>query len=386
MNGRSETRAAVRDWTLQAALLVLLVLTHELLRAPHVRLHFVTVPLLAIPVAYFSTVLGARGAALSAILTGVLLAMHRNDWHAEVIALEIGLLASISFLGAAMAAVAGRDRVLDKRVGEESWQRLRRLRGSLGYWDRASVTKMGLYVTRIESAFISRALARRPPGLVADIGAGSGRLHAAILPYSRAVLATEIDREALARMRRDEGPVTPVLVAASQLSLPFRAEALDAVIAIEVPLASEEDWFPGECHRVLKPDGFVVLTVHNALSYKALISRALSVWRAARGVIGAQPYYRRTLTTQLQAWRSAGFRVKSLAGFYWLPLPRASDSTWVSVLAILERLLGLRWLVGWSPWVLLEFEKEPSIPAPNGKGESYQRASALGTEQPQVDE
>jgi len=100
VNGRSETRAAVRDWTLQAALLVLLVLTHELLRAPHVRLHFVTVPLLAIPVAYFSTVLGARGAALSAILTGVLLAMHRNDWHAEVIALEIGLLASISFLGA----------------------------------------------------------------------------------------------------------------------------------------------------------------------------------------------------------------------------------------------------------------------------------------------
>ena len=371
MNGRSETRAAVRDWTLQAALLVLLVLTHELLRAPHVRLHIATVPLLAIPVAYFSSVLGLRGAILSAILTALLVGSHLDDWHPKVLALEIGLLGSISLLGAAVATVANRDRALDERLRDESWQRLEGLKGSPGYWDRASVTKMGLYVTRNESAFISRALGRRPPGVVADIGAGSGRLHPVILARSRAILATEIDRDALAKIMPGGGRVTSLLVGASQPSLPFRAEALDTVVAIEVPAASEEDWFRSECHRVLKTGGLVLLTVYNALSYKALISRALSAWRTTRGMSWARLYYRRSLTTQARAWRSAGFRVKSLAGFYWLPLPRASDSTWVSVLAILERLLGLRWLVGWSPWVLLEIEKVPSAPTPSSEEDPH---------------
>ncbi len=144
--------------------------------------------------------------------------------------------------------------------------------------------------------------------------------------------------------------------------LPFRTGSLRSIVAIEVPAVSDETWFRQECARVLEPGGVAIVSVHNALSYKGLVSRLLRRLRARRGQSWAGLYYQRGLSGHLRDWKADGFRVRSSTGFYWLPFPRASNSTWVTTTAAIERLLGLRWLVGWSPWVLLELERDAHSP------------------------
>lgn len=354
----SELFPILRGIALQTAILVAILLAHELLRGPYSRLHVFTIPLLAIPVAYYSSVLGVRGAIMAAIFSALIIVDHVNDRHPLILAFEVAQVGAISLFGAVVAALSNRERALDERVAEESRQRLEELTDGPGYWDRVGITKMGLYVTRVESDFISRALARRPDGVTADIGAGSGRLHPAIVPLSRVVLATDVDVDALRTMRPAPN-VVPVVVAASRQTLPFRSDSIDAVIAIEVPAVSDQSWFRSECQRVIPPHGRMVITVHNALSYKGAVSRLLGRWRGMRGKSWANLYYRYGLSVHLREWERAGFEVRAQTGFYWPPLPRDANGPWVAVAATLERLTGLRLLAGWSPWVLLELEKVP---------------------------
>ena len=107
----------------------------------------------------------------------------------------------------------------------------------------------------------------------------------------------------------------------------------------------------------MRPGGRVVVTVHNALSYKGAVSRILGKWRSIRGQRWANLYYRYGLSVHVREWTNAGFELRAQTGFYWPPLPRDSNGAWVTVAATLERLTGLSLLVGWSPWVLLELEK-----------------------------
>lgn len=347
---------SARGFVLQTLVLVAILAAHEVLRGPYARLHVLTIPVLAIPVAYYSSVLGIRGAIMAAALSGLIIINHVHDRHPVILAFEVAQVGGISLFGAFVAALSNRERALDDEVKDQSRRRLQQLTGKPGYWDRVGVTRMGLYVTRVESEFILRSLDERPPGYTADIGAGSGRLHPAIVPRSHAVFATEVTRDQLEIMSKD-GAVAAILVQKGQTSLPFRSKSLDTVVSIEVPAVSDQDWFRRECGRILTSRGRVIITVHNALSYKGLVSRLLGRWRAARRKSWANLYYRYGLSVHVREWKKAGFDVKASTGFYWPPLPRDADGPWVQIAATLERVLGLRLLTAWSPWVLLELEK-----------------------------
>lgn len=73
------------------------------------------------------------------------------------------------------------------------------------------------------------------------------------------------------------------------------------------------------------------------------------MWRALRGKSWANLYYRYGLSVHVREWARVGFELSEQTGFYWAPLPRDSNGAWVAVAATLERLTGLRLLVGWSP-------------------------------------
>jgi hypothetical protein len=147
------------------------------------------------------------------------------------------------------------------------------------------------------------------------------------------------------------------LLVSAHPSLPVRDESLDFVSVIEAPAASDQDWFRKECARALRPDGAVLMTIYNALSYKGLMTRLADRLRRRERPAWAGLYYQMSLREQLRRWKTAGFEPARALGFYWSPLPRNSDSRWVVPCAVFERLLGLRKLVGLSPWVLVELRK-----------------------------
>jgi ubiquinone/menaquinone biosynthesis C-methylase UbiE len=280
------------------------------------------------------------------------------------IVITCGLLvtgAGLAVCGLAVAESIGGDiRVANERESASRFRelvasRISRLQGSPGYWQTVALTRQGLYVTRVEAAFIQDALAREAPGVVADVGSGSGRLHFAMAPYARTVVATDIDHRELGRTERD-ARVSPVAVSTLPV-LPFRDASVDAVVAMEVPAVSDEPWFLSECERTLKPGGTVLVTLYNRRSYKGMIASLLKRRREAKGLDWAGTYYRYSASEQVLRWREAGFGEVRQLGLYWSPARRDSDGALVSIGAIIERLLGLHRLTALSPWVLLELRK-----------------------------
>jgi SAM-dependent methyltransferase len=257
--------------------------------------------------------------------------------------------------GARLARLTEEEAAEGERVRAETAQRFARLKDQSGYWQGVALTRMGAYVTAVEERFIVESLRANPPDIVLDVGAASGRLEHALAGHADHVIASDLDRDEVYAMADDER-VTP-LVVSSWPAFPLRTGVAGLVTAIEAPNASDEHWFRDECGRVLTPGGRVVVTVYNARSYKALWLRLSAIVRRGRQPAWAGLYYRMSLAGHIRAWREAGFEVVRSSGFYWSPLSRSSDSSWVSGGSALERSLGLRLLSGLSPWVMLELRK-----------------------------
>jgi len=318
-------------------------------------MQYLLLALAAVVVCAATALGGSRlGLAAAAISVGAVAdSALSGDWWA--LAFELAVMAIAGPLAILAGASIRRQEGEIDEVRRLVRQRIRRLKGEPGYWHRVATTRMGALVTGIEARFIEEALSSERPGVVVDIGAGSGRLEYALTRWSAHVIATEMDDDELRRMEDDER-VTPVVVAGLP-SLPLRDECVDWLTGIEAPAATDEEWFPLECARVLRPGGGVVLSVYNARSHKGFVAGLRSHRRTRSGVPWANLYYQKDLRAHIERWRAAGFTVQRKQGFYWSPLPRSSNSAWVAPLAMLERALGLRRLHRWSPWVLLELRK-----------------------------
>jgi SAM-dependent methyltransferase len=316
-----------------------------------------TLALLIVPI-----VLGALGHGRRVwplLLTGPFaLANDVIDAPASQIAVESLIVIVVMVVGWRLAGLIDDELATSLRLRSEMLQRLARLKTRTGYWQRVALTQMGVYVTGVEERFLDGVMGARPGGVVLDVGAGGGRLEHVISRYAGRVIATDIDRDEIYSMADYDG-VAPVVVG-PVATLPVKSGAVDEVVVIEVPAASDEEWFREECARVLRPGGRVLMTVYNASSYKGLWTRAVSRLRGRQAPPWAGLYYRMSLREQLQRWALAGFEPGITRGFYWSPLPRSSESRWVLASAALERLLGLRGLTGLSPWVLVELRKTDS--------------------------
>ena len=69
------------------------------------------------------------------------------------------------------------------------------------YWERVNKsTKMGVYLTRVETQFIFASLGLKADGLVVDVGANAGRFSLPAAEIMR-VVAIDLDLYALKRLR-----------------------------------------------------------------------------------------------------------------------------------------------------------------------------------------
>jgi SAM-dependent methyltransferase len=318
-------------------------------------IHAIILPLLLFPLAYLSGTYGWRGAVLSLALSVAFLGDELVHAHHSVLAFEVFFVFFASGFGLVLGAAASRELRDEDDLRTQLFQQMERLIGEPGYWQEVAVTRMGLYVTRLERQFIDLAVGPSRPQTLVDVGAGRGRLEFVLLRNASHVIATEVNADDLAAMERH--PSLSSIQVGPYPSLPFRAGSVDAIVALEVPVASDEHWFKSECARVLRSKGDVIVSVHNASSYKRLWSRLRAGSRRSQGLSWASLYYQKSLAQHMDDWRRAGFEVERSEGLYWAPFSRQSDSPWVSAVSIFERALGLRRLARWSPWVLLHLKR-----------------------------
>ena len=315
--------------------------------------------LLAIPV-LLATLGGVRTAAPALVLPAVALADDVANGEPAAIVFEVLFLLALSAAGFLIARSVDVERARNDRVLSETRERTTRLKSTSGFWQNVALTRMGAYATSVEEAFLDETFSARPGGIVVDVGSAGGRLEHVLTRHADHVIATDLDRDEVYAMA-DNPKLTPAVV--SELpALPLRDGAVDAVVAIQAPAASDEAWFREECRRVLRPGGAVLVTLYNARSYKALLTHLRRRLRRSAAPAWEGLYYQLSSREHLRRWRAAGFQPSRMRGYYWAPLDRQSESTLVAAGAALERVLGLRGLVSVSPVVLVELRRVGQTP------------------------
>ena len=310
--------------------------------------------LLAIPM-LLATAGGVRTAAPALLLPAVALADDvGNDEPAAIVFRALFLLA-LSATALLFARSVDVERARNDRVRAEARERTARLTDTSGFWQQAALTRMGAYTTSVEEAFLDEALRWRPGGIVVDVGSAGGRLEHVLIRHADHVIATDLDRDEVYAMA-DDPKLTPTVVGELP-ALPLRDAAVDAVVSIQAPAASDQAWFREECRRVLRPGGTVLVTLYNARSYKGLLTRLRRWLRRSEAPTWESLYYRLSAGEHLRLWREAGFEPSRTRGYYWLPLGRQSESTYIPFGVAIERLFGLRGLVAVSPVVLVELRR-----------------------------
>jgi ubiquinone/menaquinone biosynthesis C-methylase UbiE len=213
------------------------------------------------------------------------------------------------------------------------------------HWEKAAKTKMGKYLTNLETAFINKSVMLQKENLtVMDVGAEAGRFSLVASNHKATVVSVDVDSYALKRLKIKDKQVN--IIQADARKLPLRDGVFDVVFMIEVL-----DYIPelaeafSECKRTLKPGASSILSFGNKSSLKAKL----------KSIQGKS--YRHNYREAVQCLSVTGFAINKKTGYSWLPFGRTSQSRLIPILAGIERLLGLRQIVRFSPWVIIHVTK-----------------------------
>jgi 2-polyprenyl-3-methyl-5-hydroxy-6-metoxy-1,4-benzoquinol methylase len=215
------------------------------------------------------------------------------------------------------------------------------------HWEYAAQTRMGKYLTDLETEFISKSIDLTKENLtVMDVGAEAGRFSLFAANTNAYVVSIDLDSYALKRLHLKNRGVN--VVQADARHLPVKDTVFDVVLMVEVlDYIPQLDQTLGDCKRTLKPNSSCVLSFGNKSSVKAKL-------KAMQG-----KSYRHSYGEIMRCLSKTGFAVKNKLGYSWLPFGRTSQNSFVGFLAGTEKIFGLRRIVRYSPWVIIHVTKPP---------------------------
>ncbi len=226
-------------------------------------------------------------------------------------------------------------------------------------WDVKNDSRMGRYLTGLESGFVRSALNSLPNVQnIIDVGGGSGRLALPLACGGYRVIVTESDMRPLSTIRSVNQSLDAILVGGGSKCLPFRNSSVDCILAIQVPFLTQP-WFLPECCRVLTPHGLVIFNAANAHSYKGFLLRLQAKLRARERRAQTWAPYAKSACDILRLVESHGLHIEEAVGYNWLPAQRGSNARWIPLAASIEHRLGLCRLPHTSPWVLFRARRVP---------------------------
>jgi SAM-dependent methyltransferase len=222
------------------------------------------------------------------------------------------------------------------------------------FWEQASHTRWGGYLTRAERAELVRAASLAGgPGEALEVGAEGGRWSLLLQSAGWAVTCTDVAEQSLEICRRRLPEARCILVDPADVRFPVESGAVRLLIVIEVAPVSEASWFPAESERVLEPGGVLFLGFTNASSPRGAAYRILR----SLGRREHREYEGPSFADMKQRLEAHGLEIVSAQGLGWAPFTRLSDNPLIPLATGLERLAGLRRLARFAPLVLLTARK-----------------------------
>ena len=215
-------------------------------------------------------------------------------------------------------------------------------------WEKAAKTRMGKYLTRIETDFIFESIPLSETCTILDVGAEAGRFSLLASDNNANVIGLDLDSSSLKRLKLKTKNVN--VVQGDARRLPLRDGAFDAVFMIEVlDYITELEETLTECNRTLKSNAILIFSFGNKSSLKSQL----------RELHGKS--YRHSYNKVMQSLTKTGFSVVRRLGYNWLPFGRTAENRLIPFLAMLEKLFTLRRIPSLSPWVMLHATKSDKI-------------------------
>jgi 2-polyprenyl-3-methyl-5-hydroxy-6-metoxy-1,4-benzoquinol methylase len=212
------------------------------------------------------------------------------------------------------------------------------------HWESAAKTRMGKYLTRIETSFIQNSLNLTSLNVVMDVGAEAGRFSQLSHDNTNETISIDIDSYGLKRLKQKAKKTNTIQADARKI--PVKEETFDAITMIEVlDYIPELDQAFAESYRALKPNATLIVSFGNKSSPKAKL----------RELSGKS--YQHSYSKVMQALAKTGFKVKRKTGYNWLLFGRMSNNFLIPFLTKMERLIGLRKIPSLSPWVIVQAVK-----------------------------
>jgi ubiquinone/menaquinone biosynthesis C-methylase UbiE len=191
------------------------------------------------------------------------------------------------------------------------------------HWEMAEKTRMGKYLTEVETVFIKKTVDFSKTDLVLDVGAEAGRISLIALSTKTNVVGIDIDVSSLRRLRKRTKQAC--VVAADARYLPFKNDSFDVVFMIEVL-----DYIPElnvtltDCNRILKPTSSCILSFGNGSSFKGKLKNMKN------------KQYLHSFKSVIQELPASNFICADSLGFNWPLFGRTSQNFLVPISAWFE--------------------------------------------------
>jgi len=211
--------------------------------------------------------------------------------------------------------------------------------------DRTYATKMGRYITQQELKFILDSLGNKAGLKILDDGGGTGRM-SLNLKNGICPIVTEINKIPLEILKLKNPRITSIC--SDGQYLPFKSKKFDVVLAIQViDSPKDKDKFLKESYRVLKKEGFLIITMVNKFSYKFLHPNR----------IRRPTFYFNTYWEFKKRLENSGFDVEKARGYRWIPFGKSSNSSLITKFQKLENSLKFYNFPAFSPGVIFKAVK-----------------------------
>jgi len=224
----------------------------------------------------------------------------------------------------------------------------------LSFWETVALTRWGQYVSSTEERILLQAheLAGRH-GRVLDYGCGEGRWSQMLSKLGWEPVCVDADAGALAECQRRNSQFDCRLVDPENKNLPAEDRSVNLLLCVEVRSVLDSAWFQSEADRVLADNGLIFGVAFNRNSFRGIYRHWMD------RLTGRKGFYNQSFRSLKKSFARRDIHIVHAEGLCWFPLPRASNSALVSAFTGLEKSLGLRSLLEFSPWVIFIAQRNP---------------------------